>query len=143
MIFEAPIAPAHMRSGHYFSLTEPWASLGMLRRVARVCRIVFGCIMSSFLLLAAVYAACGLFFSPSVGHALLCIAIVLHFTVLAWAVGCMFIWRGVYPPHQPSSGGLPPPEPPTEGAPRPAPLRPFSPLVQSAHAQLPNDRSAS
>ncbi len=40
------------------------------------------------------------------------------------------------------AGGSPPPEPPTEGAPCPAPLRPFSPLIQVAHAELPNDRNA-
>ena len=41
-----------------------------------------------------------------------------------------------------TSGGSPPPEPPTEGAPRPAPLRPFSPLILSARAELPNERNA-
>ena len=38
--------------------------------------------------------------------------------------------------------GFPPPEPPTEGSPRPAPLRPSSPLIQAAHAELPDDRDA-
>jgi hypothetical protein len=131
-----------MTSGHYFSLTEPWASLGILRRVVRICRIIFGCVLSSLLLIPAVLFVRGLFFSPTVGQVLLYIFIASFFTLLAWAVGCMFIWRGVYPSQEPSSGGLPPPEPPTEGAPRPAPLRPFAPLIMSAHAELPNDRSA-
>ena len=41
-----------------------------------------------------------------------------------------------------ASGGEPPPEPPTEGSPRPSPLRPFSPLIQAAQAEIPNDRNA-
>lgn len=131
-----------MTSGHYFSLTEPWVSLGVLRRVARICRIIFGCVLSGFLLLAAVLAVRGLFFGPTIGQVFSCIVIVPFVTVLASAVGCMFIWRGVYPTQQPSSGGHPPPEPPTEGAPRPAPLRPFSPLIVSARAEFPNERSA-
>ena len=124
-----------------FSLTQPWESLGVLRRIARVCRIIFGCILFSFLLLGVVLSVRGMFFSPSVGQVLICIGVVPCLTFLAWAVGCMYIWRGVYPPLRPSSSE-PPPEPPTEGAPRLAPLRPFSPLVESAHAELPNERSA-
>jgi hypothetical protein len=34
-----------------------------------------------------------------------------------------------------------PPEPPTEGSPRPAPLHPITPLIQAAHAELPDDRN--
>jgi hypothetical protein len=37
-----------MTPGHYFSLCEPWAMLGVLRRIVRIGRIIFGCILSSF-----------------------------------------------------------------------------------------------
>ena len=119
-----------------FSLTEPWASLGLFRRIARVLRIIFGCILSGAFLFTVVLAVRGVSFSTSRGQVALCITSIPFLVALAWAVGCMFIWRGVYPPSQSSSGGSAPPEPPTEGAPRPAPLRPFSPLIQAAHAEL-------
>ena len=127
---------------HVFSRTEPWASLGLLRRIARVFRIIFGCVLSGAFLFTVFLAVRGVSFSTSGGQIALCIILIPFLVALAWAVGCMFIWRGVYSPSQPSSGGSPPPEPPTEGSPRPAPLRPFSPLIQAAHAELPNDRNA-
>ena len=125
-----------------FSRTEPWAALGLLRRIARVLRIIFGCILSGAFILTVVIAGRGISFSATVREVVLCVVLIPFLALLAFAVGCMFIWRGVYPPSQPSSGGSSPPEPPTEGAPRPAPLIPSSPLIQSAHAELPNDRNA-
>jgi hypothetical protein len=127
---------------HVFSLTEPWTSLGLLRRIARACRIMFGCVLSGAFLFTVFLAVRGVSISTSGSQVALCITLIPFLLALAWAVGCMFIWRGVYPPSQPSAGNPPPPEPPTQGSPRPAPLRPFSPLIQAAHAELPNDRSA-
>jgi hypothetical protein len=122
---------------HVFSLTQPWASLGLLRRVARVFRIIFGCVLSGAFLFTVVLAIRGVSFSTTTGQVVQCITLIPFLLVFAWAVGCMFIWRGVYPPSQPFSGGSHPPEPPTEGSPCPAQLRPISPLVQAAHAELP------
>ena len=84
----------------------------------------------------------GISFSATVCEDVVWGVLVPFLALLAFAVGCMFSGRGAYPPSQPSLGGSAPPEPPTEGAPRPAPLVPSSPLIQSAHAELPNDRNA-
>ena len=134
-----------MTSGSHmiaFSRTEPWCSLGLFRRIARVIRIIFGCVLSGSFIFALITAIRGIFFSTSLSQVVLCVVLIPVLAFFAWAVACMYIWRGVYPPSQPSSGGSSPPEPPTEGAPRPAPLIPSSPLIQSAHAELPNDRNA-
>jgi hypothetical protein len=120
-----------------FSRSRPWSSIGWLHRIARVCRILFGCVMFSIFVAFVVLAICGIFFSTSVGEVLMCLVVIPFVGFIAWAVGGMFIWRGVYPPSPPSSDGPPPPEPPTGGAPRPAPLLPFSPRILSAHAELP------
>jgi hypothetical protein len=125
----------------FYSRTQPWSSLGLLRRVARVCRVVFGTVLFSGIVLIIIGLISGLSSSHSVAHAVEAIAISIFLAPLAWSVGCMFIWRGVSRPSLPSSGGSPPPEPPTEGAPRPAPLRPYSPLIHSAAAELPNERN--
>jgi hypothetical protein len=124
-----------------FSRTEPWSSLGLLRRVARVCRILFGLVLFSSFLWAILLAVRGVALSDSFGQAVLCLVLVPFLILLAWSIGGMYIWRGVRRPPGPSSGGPPPPEPPeppVEGAPRPAPLRPFSPRVLTAYAKLPN-----
>jgi hypothetical protein len=128
---------------HVFTRSEPWAELGLLRRWFRVCRIIFGCILSSSLLLVALLAVRGILYRSGFGQAVISFLILVPVAALfAWAAGCMFIWRAVYEPIPPAVGGSPPPEPPSEGAPRPAPLRPFSPLIMSAHAELPNERRA-
>jgi hypothetical protein len=119
---------------HIFTRTEPWASLGLFRRVARICRVAFGCILFGSLVLVALLTV------RNSAKDLSLIVVVPMAALFAWAIGCMFIWRAVHSPSQPSSDGSRPPEPPTEGAPRTAPLRPFSPLVQSVHAELPNER---
>ena len=132
----------HMTSDRHlivFSRTQPWASLGLLRRVARIFRIIFGCTLFCALFFAAGLGVRGVSLSNSIAQALVCIAVVPFLVLLAWAVGCMYIWRGVYTTSQPSSGGSPPPEPPSEDSPVPAPLRPSSPLTQSARAEIPSD----
>jgi len=56
-----------------------------------------------------------------------------------FAKGLRAIWRCRL--GQSRGGDSSPPEPPSQDSPRPAPLRPFSPLILSAHADLPNGRS--
>jgi len=128
-------------SDGWFSRSEPWSSLGLLRRITRVCRIVFGLLLFSAILLLTFPVLRGLSFGSSVWQALFCVAAIPYLALLAWCVGCMFIWRGVYPPSQLSAGGSPPPEPPADGAPRPSPLLPYTPLTLSAHCELPNDHT--
>lgn len=126
-----------------FTRTEPWAELGLLRKICRVCRVIFGCILFSSLLLVALLAVRGTFYRSGIGEAVLSFLIIVPVAALfAWAVGCMFIRRAVHKPNPPSEGDSPPPEPPSDGAPRPAPLRPFSPLLMSEHADLPNEQGA-
>src|SRR5215218_8824441 len=98
-----------MRTDRYmgiFSLTEPWSSLGILRRVARVCRILFGVVLFSSIVGVAVFVCC-VSFSDSVRQGLSCLVLMPVFALFAWAVGCMFIWRPVYPA-PPLSRGSPP-----------------------------------
>jgi len=125
-----------------FSRSERWSSLGLLRRVARVCRVVFGLLLFSACLLLIRTLLHDSSINFSLWQTSLRVGAIAYLALLAWCVGCMFIWRGVYSPSQPSSGGSPPPEPPADGAPRPAPLRPFSPLIVSAHAEAPDGRKA-
>jgi hypothetical protein len=125
-----------------FSRTEPWSSLGLFRRAARVLRITFGSVLFGSLVVVALLAIRTMSSLSSVRQVLFCLAVVPFAALLAWSVGCMFIWRATHSPAEPSSDGSPPAEPPSEGAPRPAPLRPFSPLILSAHAELPNERIA-
>ena len=126
---------------HVFTRTEPWAELGPSRRVFRVCRVIFGCVLSGSILSVAILTIPGVFNRAGFGQAVFTFFIIVPVAALfAWAAGCMFIWRAVHEPIRPVPGG-PPPEPPSEGAPRPAPLRPFSPLLMSAHAELPNQRN--
>ena len=138
------LAREHMTSNRYmhvFTLTEPRASLGVIRRVARVCRIIFGCFLSGSLLLLSGVCVLGVLSSTSTSQVFSSVAVVPGVILLAWASGCMFIWRQVRPTARRSGG--PPPEPPTEGAPCPVPLCPISPLIQSAAAELPHEQNAS
>lgn len=129
----------HERNLEMFSRTEPWARIGWGRRVLRVCRIAFGCVLASLLLLMAGLAGCAIFSAVPIDQKIVYAFTAVCVTVLAWAVGCMYIWRRVHGVMPPDAGGSPPPEPPPEGAPRTAPLRPISPLILFAHADLPKE----
>ena len=124
-----------------FSRCLPWSSLGLAGRVARVCRTIFGSVLFVALLLIIVLAVWSLQYRTSVWQVVDAIWIIPFIAFLAWSVGCIFIWRGVETTRKrPYWGGSRPPEPPAEGAPRPAPLKPFSPISDSAHCPLPDER---
>lgn len=121
-----------------FSRTEPWSQIGLFRRIRRVCRILVGSVLFSMLLLFIFTAIRGIWLSSSLWQAFSCILVIPVLALLAWAVGCMYIWRAVHQPWEISSGHEPPPPPPQD-APRLAPLSPFSPLILSEHAPLPDE----
>ena len=89
----------HIKTDSYmkvFSRTEPWSSLGCLRRIVRVCRVIFGIVLFCAFLMAIDLVIHSISLSDSLGQALSRIAVVPFLTFLAWCVGCMFIWRGVH-----------------------------------------------
>src|SRR6476659_1867366 len=85
----------------FFSRTEPWSSLGFFRRAVRIGRIIFGfTLFSALTLAAAALAVCGASLGLFLWQIWLSAGLVPYLATLAWCVGCMVIWRGVYAPHR-------------------------------------------
>lgn len=116
---------------------DPWSHL--LRRFVRLGRISLKLLL--FTALGGV-ALLGAFFSPSTAEAWSWCVLLFVLVLLAWGIARigMSIWRALYLRRRPPPDDSAPPESPDDGAPVPAPLRPFSPLILSAHAQLPKSR---
>jgi hypothetical protein len=127
----------------FFSRTQPWSALDFMQRVARVGRILVGLALFAFFIWILVAAVLAIPITSAVSQRMFEIFVIPYLLVLLYCIGRMFIWRPVirsrFDPLPPAANPPYPPTPPDEGAPRPAPLRPITPLILSAHAEIPRE----
>gem|GEM_PF-4153280 len=126
------------RSLFAFTRGVPWS--GLIQRLVHLGRIAL-----KFVLLIALggFAALGAFYSISTAEAWSWCILFFVIGLLAWSAVCicLLFWRAAHSRRPPPDDSAPPSSP-DDGAPVPAPLRPFSPLILSAHAQPPKSRQA-